>query len=165
VSNPFGNPYEAEYPASQAGPGQPELDGSHGYIPPPPLAAPQPYLAANQLPRPVAPRNVTIAVGLLLVLAVFLVPPVLNQLKNDLPWALFGIPVIINVALALGLSKRPGKVVQALTTAYAGLWCLTGVGLLASVPMIVLLWTQEAKDYFAAGERWNTTRTAANQRR
>ena len=161
MSNPFGNPYEAEYPASQAGPGQPELDGSHGYIPPSPLA----YLAANQLPRPVAPRNVTIVAGLLWGLSAFMVVGVLMLLSNNSSVFYFGLAAVINAALAWVLIKRPSKSIQALTTAYAGLWCLTGVGLLVSVPMIVLLWTQEAKDYFAAGDRWGAARTAATRRR
>lgn len=159
MSNPFGNPYEAEYPASQAGPGQPELDGSHGYTLPP-VAAPQPYLVASQLPRPVAPRNVAIVGGLLWALAAATALGAVMLVSNNGNGFIFGLSAVINVALALGLSKRPGKAMQAVTTAYAGLWCLTGIGLLVAVPMIVLLWTQDAKDYFAAGERWNAALAA-----
>ncbi|PZT90136.1 MAG: hypothetical protein DI630_31430 [Gordonia sp. (in: high G+C Gram-positive bacteria)] len=159
MSNPFSNPYEPEPSAGQPGPGSRPIGGGPANYATPPAAAPQPYLAPSQLDRPVAPRGVTIVVVVLCALAAFLVVGMLLQLRGGGSGFFFGLAAVINVALAWGLSKRPGKTVRALTTAYAGLWCLTGIGLVASVPMIVLLWQQEAKDYFAAGERWNAARS------
>lgn len=160
MTNPFANPYEPEPPAGQQTPEQPQITGGPTNYAMPAAAAPQPYLAPSQVPRPVVPRDVTIVVILLGVFAAIMLYGAYLQYNGGGAGFIFGLAAVINVALAWGLSKRPGKAVRALTTAYAGLWCLTGIGLLASVPMIVLLWRQEAKDYFAAGEHWNAARSA-----
>lgn len=164
MSNPFGNPYESQPPQGQPGQGLPPGVGGVPYPASPPMAAPQPYLTASQLPRPVAPRSVTIVAGLLWGLSAFMVVGVLMLLSNNSSVFYFGLAAVINAALAWVLIKRPSKSIQALTAAYAALWCLTGIGLLVSVPMLVLLLKGEAKEYFAAGDRWGAARAANRSR-
>ena len=166
MSNPFGNPYEPSQPADSTTPQPyaPQSAPTPGYVQP---VAPQPYLAPSSLPKPVAPKTVAIA---MVILGAVTVPIAFNAITGTLFGAGLGsqptvllFSIVVNIGLILALRMRPGKAVQVLTTAYSALWCLTVIGALAAVPIIVLLWKQDSKDYFAAGDQWSAARASTKK--
>lgn len=149
------------YPLPEEFPEQPAQQGSGyqapGFRPqqPPYDGTPSPHQYAGPvghsrpvkpvMPGPVMAVVITgfICAGVLVIGAIF----------SESGGAFGGILAVIAFAASLALATYPGKESRLAMTILAGLWTLSVIGAVISIPIIIALWVpQVSKDYFAACE-------------
>lgn len=142
-----------------------------GQQPPPPMSPPmmsppmspypsaaQPYFSPGQQPKPVMPSVLTAVIvvhwvlgGLTMVSALFS-PDVSGGAAGSVVSMLAG---IVSVGAGVYLYVRPGEKSRIAATVVSVGWCLSCIGLVVSVPVLLALWkSREVVTYLELSDRW-----------